>query len=105
MDIGERNCAKLNKEKILIEKNAGNITVVLGIETQTPWWGISYKSEYTQVLRDEIEKVIVKNINVDKTKIEKNNPNYLVWSWTSFENGEARFKKLIEVLSEYKIEQ
>ncbi len=99
MDICNRNCAKLNKEKILIEKNAGEITVVLGIEAEKTWWGVRCEAEYTDDLRNAIEEKIVSNMNVEKKNIDKKSNNYLLWSFTSFENGESSFKKLIEIFS------
>lgn len=103
-DIRGRYTADLVSQSEINKKN-GDLTIALGIENQKPFWGVICAAKYTDELRNSIEEKIVSNINVDKSKIVKNSPNYLLWSWTSFENGEDRFKKLIDLLSGYKIEQ
>lgn len=103
-DLSRKYQAEFDGEWV-IKKNVGDLTVVLGIDNQKPWWGVSCESEYTDYLRNAVEKKIVSAIDIDKKNISKNSNNYLVWSWTSYKNGESRFCKLVNVLSEYKIEQ
>lgn len=87
-------------EKTIIVKKVGDFSISLATRSGNglPWWGISSK-ENTQELRNSIIEIIVKNMNIDKRSLHGNDPNYLVWCDTSFENGESRLKKLIEILS------
>lgn len=87
-------------------KELGNFTVILCVRKQgangKPWWGVQCKLGV--VAQREQREVVVNKIigktDVDSRNLIIDNPYYLVWSDTSFENGERRFSELIEILSE-----
>ena len=80
-----------------IEKKVGNWTIALALGEQQPWWGVNGKSKNINALIKDIKE----KMNKDETSLRIKDEGYLVWCYTSIENGESRLKKLIEILSEY----
>ena len=93
-EILKNNLPAEHKDEYTIEKKVGNWTLALGLKSQ-PWWGITGKSKDMNALITRINK----EINIDETSLRKKDDGYLVWCYTSIENGESEFNKLIEILS------
>lgn len=101
------NIYKTNQRDAKIEENSlyisgNNLTIILFVKNLTPRWGVKCEQTASKEYQDQIISKI-KDLNFGNMHF--NDDGYLVWSETSYKNGESRFKKLIEVLSEYKIEQ
>ena len=101
------NIYKTNQRDAKIEENSlyisgNNLTITLFVKNLTPRWGVKCEQTASKEYQDQIISKI-KDLNFGNMHF--NADGYLVWSETSYKNGESRFKKLIEVLSEYKIEQ
>lgn len=83
-----------------VEKEIGTYTIILCARKQgKPWWGIQKTSDITESQKKTIIDKINSLTNIDSRNLYTDNPYYLVWSDTSYENGESRFKELIEILS------
>ena len=95
--ISENNQAELIIKEHRIKKYIGNITIVLGITDHKPWWGV-LGTDISETQKNDVIKKIENNI--DFGSFNYNNQGYYIWSYTSYKNGESRFKRLIEVLSE-----
>ena len=84
-------------------KELGDFTIILCARKQgangKPWWGVQCKSG-VEAQREVVVNKIIGKTNVDSRNLKTDNLYYLVWSDTSFENGERRFSELIEILSE-----
>ena len=86
--------AEYKDDKIV--KKVGDWTIILGLGDKQPWWGVNGKTKNMKALIMNINE----KMNIDETSLHKKDDGYLVWCYTSFENGESRFHKLIKVLSE-----
>lgn len=103
VDIGKKYQANMSKDgnNDCVEKEIGTYTIILCARKQgKPWWGIQKTSDITESQKKTIIDKINNLPNIDSRNLDTNNPYYLVWSDTSYENGESRFEKLIEILSE-----
>ncbi len=86
--------AEYKDDKIV--KKVGDWTITLGLGDKQPWWGVNGKTKDMKALIMNINE----KMNIDETSLHKKDDGYLVWCYTSFENGESRFHKLIKILSE-----
>lgn len=103
VDISKKYQANMSKDgnNDCVEKEIGTYTIILCARKQgKPWWGIQKTSDITESQKKTIIDKINNLPNIDSRNLDTNNPYYLVWSDTSYENGESRFEKLIEILSE-----
>ena len=103
VDISKKYQANMSKDgnNDCVEKEIGTYTIILCARKQgKPWWGIQKTSDITESQKKTIIDKINNLPNIDSRNLDTNNPYYLVWSDTSFENGERRFSELIEILSE-----
>ena len=94
--ISENNQAELLIKEHRIKKYIGNITIVLGITDHKPWWGV-LGTDISETQKNDIIKKIENNIDFGSFNY---NQGYYIWSYTSYKNGENRFKRLIDLLSE-----
>lgn len=102
--ICENNTLEITHSGDRIEHEVGNAIITLCTRRGgTPWWGINCNKGTSNKDKELIIEKIKSHISFGNKKY--NNDGYLVWSDTSYENGENRFCKLIEVLSGYKTEQ
>lgn len=97
--ISENNQAELLIKEHRIKKYIGNITIVLGITDHKPWWGV-LGTDISETQKNDIIKKIENNIDFGSFNY---NQGYYIWSYTSYKNGENRFKRLIDLLSEQKM--
>ena len=103
VDISKKYQANMSKDgnNDCVEKEIGAYTLILCARKQgKPWWGIQKTSDITESQKKTIIDKINNLPNIDSRNLDTNNPYYLVLSDTSYENGESRFEKLIEILSE-----
>ena len=102
VDISKKYQANMSKDgnNDCVEKEIGTYTIILCARKQgKPWWGIQKTSDITESQKKTIIDKINNLPNIDSRNLDTNNPYYLVWSDTSYENGERRFNELIEILS------
>lgn len=98
--IYQADLSKVDNNDWCVVKEIGVYTLILCARKQgKPWWGIQKTSEITESQKKTIIDKINSLTNIDSRNLYTDNPYYLVWSDTSYENGERRFNELIEILS------
>lgn len=102
VDISKKYQANMSKDgnNDCVVKEIGVYTLILCARKQgKPWWGIQKTSDIAESQKKTIIDKINNLPNIDSRNLDTGNPYYLVWSDTSYENGERRFNELIEILS------
>lgn len=97
INICERNQPNVKIKGYSLFINVGKFMITLEIKKITPMWGLKCEQTESKEYQDQIISKL-KGLNFGNMHFYDD--GYLVWSETSYKNGESRFKELIKVLSE-----
>lgn len=96
-DIYKKNQLNAIIEDYSLCINVSNLKITLYVKNLTPIWGVKCEQTASMEYQDQIISKI-KGLNFGNMHFYDD--GYLVWSNTSYKNGERRFNELVKLLSE-----